>query len=252
MNITLQIVVIIFLFIISIILTLFILFNIYCKPKIKKVYTVDFINNNCNTGDLILVSPSYGGLRYDKLSKISRFFGMTDFVNRLFAKGKEWNHVAIFVKINNEPYVYDTVPYNPDWIEYDFTLNKYKDSGFIKLSRYIESFNGYIGIRKLKYSIDNSKLLDIIYNHNLNMKFSGNTGHYIYHKKQDIKTLKYNYNCCQAVASIYHDAGIKNNKLNTSVLLEPYTEENSDIFSDILHIQYGSKLDPVIRKYFPS
>ena len=159
-----------------VIILLFILYihycHKYCSPKIKKIYTIDMVKDNFETGDLILVSSNQN--YSDNIMSYIPYLNH-DYINRIIGTGKEWNHVAVFVKINGEPYVYDTCSYLPKWIPYDFTLNEHKESGFISLPKYVDYLNGYLGIRKLKKSYapqDRSIFLDIIKTHNKNMRFS--------------------------------------------------------------------------------
>ena len=69
-------------------------------------------------------------------------------------------------------------------------------------------------------------------------------------KKPHIKTLEYNYNCCEAVASIYYDAGITHKMLHGGTTLKPYTEQHSSLFGDIVHIKPGPKINDSLNKYF--
>jgi hypothetical protein len=205
------------------------------------------VKDNFETGDLILVSSNEN---YSNNRPYIPYLNH-DYLNRIIGGGNEWNHVALFVKINGEPYVYDTCPYYPKWIPYDFTLNEYKESGFISLPKYVDYLNGYLGIRKLKKSYtpqDRSIFLDIIRTHNKNMRFS--LDYIKIFQKPHIKSLAYKYSCCEAVASIYYDAGIQHQMLSAGTTLKPYSENQSPLFGHIVHIKPGPKINDSLNKYF--
>ena len=229
------------------IMIVYVLFLVYIKilanhvPKIKKIQNLNEIE--LESGDLVLLS-NYS----------SWFKGHTLCNNmiRLVANGGEWNHAAIVIKIDGEPYIYDTSPYYKEWIEYDFTQNSKKESGFIKFSKYVNEINGYLGVRKLKtkYVSDRSTFADIVHVHNKNMEFYGPIVNVLNLSKKHIKNVKYKYNCCQAVASIYNDAGIEYEHFHSDMLLGPLVDPQCPLFDEIVHIEPGEKLKKDIKKHF--
>ena len=82
-----------------VIILLFILYihccHKYCSPKIKKIYSIDMVKDNFETGDLILVSSNENYV--DNMPYIP--YLNQDYLNRIIGGGNEWNHVALFVKI---------------------------------------------------------------------------------------------------------------------------------------------------------
>jgi len=228
-------------FVVFVYLVYIISVKLLCSPNIKKICKINELD--LETGDLVLVSSYQYLTKYQ--NKASNFI-------RLFGRSGEWNHVALIVKINGEPYVYDTCPYYEYWIEYDITSNKHKHSGYIRLSKYVESFDGYLGIRKLKskYITDRSVLVDITKHHNENMEFSSDTVNLFTCPKPHIKETNYKYNCCEAVASIYNDAGIDYDKFHKYMIFGPFVDPHCPLFDDVIHIEPGPKLNKNIAKYF--
>ncbi len=210
-------------------------------PNITKIQNLNELE--LESGDLVLLS-NYS----------SWYKGQPIFNNmiRLFGNGGEWNHAAIVIKIDGQPYIYDTSPYYKEWIDYDFTQNSKKESGFIKFSKYVSNINGYLGVRKLKtkYVLDRSTFVDIVHVHNKNMEFYAPMINVLNLSKKHIRNVKYKYNCCQAVASIYNDAGIEYEHFHSDMLLGPLVDPQCPLFDDIVHIEPGKKLKKEIKKHF--
>jgi len=232
--------------IIMVILLLILSYEINCRPHVEKVCKLTELH--FDTGDLLLVATHAN----DRILQ-----PQWNQLIRLIGGGGEWNHAALIVKIDNEPYVYDTCPYSPYYVEYDFTMNEHKDSGFVHLQKYIDTLNGYVGIRKLKRSASTDSALSLTFlkvmlNHNVNMKCYLDIMNFVTSPvyKSDITTLQYRYNCCEAVASIYHDAGIHYDAFHAGMSLGPLIDPLCPLFGEIRHIVPGPKLSESIRKYF--
>ncbi len=228
-------------FVVFVVIIYNICLKLLCSPNVKEMYKINELD--LESGDLVLVS---GHQRFTKTQY--------EFNNsiRLFGGGGEWNHVALIVKINGEPYVYDSSPYYENWLKYEITSNKKENSGYIRLSNYVDALDGYLGIRKLKskYITDRSILLDITKHHNENMEFSLNCLNCLRFSKEHIKETKYKYSCCEAIASIYYDAGLYYSKFHRYMMMGPFVDPHCELFDDVFHIEPGPKLNKNIAKYF--
>ena len=209
----------VFLFVVAVFLASLAYYEFNCRPKIQKLSNLRDVH--LETGDLLLVSTHAHHPMFFGLLQRNAFLQVT-------GGGGEWNHVALIVMIENEPFVYNTCPFNPRSVPYDFTSNARKDSGFIHLPKYMNALHGSIGIRKLNRSflsqrgqssyVSDKSFLRVMQHHNQRMKYSLNLLQCLissFHKLQinsaaedDDDDLKYEYNCCEAVAKIYSDVGI--------------------------------------------
>ena len=226
-----------------IILSIVVGFLVYISlQNIPEIYELkDWRDVNLKTGDLFLTSSCSDKITTYMFNNSLRYFGT----------GFEWNHAAICVIIDGEPYVYDTCPVDHEWLKYDISQNANKESGFIHLNKYINAYNGYVGVRCLKVDIDSNKFHDVIKTHNINMVYDLNFFDYFYPKpKQKLNILNYKYQCCEAVAHIYEDAGLNHSEFLTNVTLKPFTEKKSQLFGDVIHLKPGLLLNPKIKLFF--
>lgn len=230
-----------------------VVYHCYPTPKIKNLQSVESIIPYLESGDLVLVSTLYDAHDLDPFFyrlRQNSWCSLTRFV----AGKREWTHVALIVKIDNQPYVYDTCTWDPPYTKYDFTYNPRKESGFQHLSKYVENLNGYVGIRKLKqpHTLRRHAIPYITHHHNQHMTFDMSLSRMIksIFVKSHIKTLQYAYACSEGAASIYNDAGITHEKFLVGVRFDPFVEESSPLFEDVIHIKPGPKCNQNILKYF--
>lgn len=195
-------------------------------------------------GDLLLISCHYNSTKRRIL---------TNLVQLVSGQG-EWCHVALIVKINHEPYVFDTCPWNKENINYDYeyTLNPRKDSGFVRLRTYINGFNGHIGIRKLKPAINRELFRQTCFTHNLNTEFSLTLAK-IFRRlipgrlPLPLADIKYKFSCSENVASVYEHTGVYHQDFYSGMFLYPFVDDNSNLFEDVVHVTPG-KLCKTIAK----
>ena len=229
-----------------------IFYELNCRPKIHLLS--DLSDIHLETGDLLLVSThAYHPMLFGLVQRNS-FLQVT-------GGGGEWNHVAMIVMINNEPFVYNTCPFNPRSAPYDFTRNQQKDSGFVHLRKYIDHLHGYVGIRKLKRSssssvvVNDDAFLRVMQVHNQRMKYNLDVLKCIVSSfdKHEIEQIKDDdgYNCCEAVAKIYSDVGISYDKFHVGMSLRPLVDQvNCPLFGPIIHIRPGPQMNQNLQKYF--
>ena len=250
-----------FVFTIVVVFASLLYYELNCRPKIQNISDVSDIQ--IETGDLLLVSTHAHHPMFFGLLQRNAFLQVT-------GGGGEWNHVALIVVIGNEPFVYNTCPFNPRSVPYDFTVNSRKDSGFVHLSKYINALHGYVGIRKLNRSFlshtsqPDHLFLTVMQNHNQRMKYSLNLltcAVSLFLKSQinvvkgddegdDEDNRKYEYNCCEAVAKIYSDVGISYDKFYIGMSLRPLVDMKCPLFGPVTHIRPGPKVGHHLQKYF--
>lgn len=220
------------------------IYHSYPIPKIKSLHSVESILPQLDSGDLVLVSAIYE----------DRDHYYTQPLTRIIIGDGEWTHVAMIVKIDGQPYVYDTCPWEPEYVEYDFTSNPRNESGFLHLSKYVNNLNGYVGIRKLKpqYESFRRNIYDITQQHNQQMMFEISYLRIFksFFVNRHIETLQYKYSCSEAAGSIYNHAGIKHDKFFAGMLFNPLIEEHSSMFEDVIHIKPSQRCHPKVLKYF--
>jgi hypothetical protein len=226
-----------------------IFYELNCRPKIHILSELS--NIQLETGDLLLVSTHAHHPMLLGLMQRNAFL-------QVIGGGGEWNHVAMIVMINNEPFVYTTCPFNPRSVAYDFTRNQQKDSGFVHLRKYVDHLHGYVGIRKLKRSflaVNDDTFLHVMQVHNQRMKYNLDFLKCIVSSfnKHDIQQIKDGdgYNCCEAVAKIYSDVGISYEKFHVGMSLRPLVDQvNCPLFGPIIHIRPGPRMSQNLQKYF--
>ena len=210
--------------------------------NVKYDLTIDQAVDYAQDGDLLFIS-------FIRPEQMMKKFQQN--MIRFYTGQQEWTHVALIIKINNEPFVMDTCGFEPDYmIPYHVTENPLNHCGFIHLRSYVDGFNGYVGIKRPRFQIDVQKYRDLCWHYHREIVFD--LGPMKIFKKLisflvppwPLHKIKYRFSCAEAAASIYEELGIHHPLFKQGVFFEPFLEPHSPLFHQlILRVQPGRRYD---------
>jgi hypothetical protein len=223
--------------------------NYYPRPRIEELYPREKLEDILSPGDLILVATAP---RNQELNK----FNVRQFMSRTLSGKGEWTHVAVIAKYKGEFYVYDHCLDS----DYDISFSHVHppDNGFVKLQKYIDSFDGYVGFKKLKIPVNEDDILQACIDHNKNTRFA-----FTLDRDTAIKILKsatgiYKKkisppipvgNCVDALVSLYAQVGVDDPAFVKYSSLSTFID-NERVFGPVKHVEPGKQCSERIKKNF--
>jgi hypothetical protein len=223
--------------------------NYYPRPRIEELYTREKLEDILSPGDLVLVATA------PKDQEMNRF-NFRQFMSRTLSGNGEWTHVAVIAKYNGELYVYDHCLDS----DYDISFSHMNppDNGFVKLQKYIDSFDGYVGFKKLKIPVNEDDILQACIDHNKNTRFAftldNETAKKILKSATGIYRQKISPpipvgNCVDSLVSLYTQVGIDDPNFVMYSSLSTFIN-NDRVFGPVKHIQPGKQCRERIKRSF--